>query len=55
MLIAIHPIYASEQETWEEKYLLLQADVGEGIFFAGLKHAACGIRRSILFTRRGMR
>ncbi|MBA4320755.1 MAG: hypothetical protein C0412_20380, partial [Flavobacterium sp.] len=24
----------------EEKYLLLQADVGEGIFFAGLKHAA---------------
>lgn len=23
MLIAIHPIYASEQETWEEKYLLL--------------------------------
>ena len=26
--------------TDEEKYLLLQADVGEGIFFAGLKHAA---------------
>jgi len=26
--------------TEEEKYLLLQADVGEGIFFAGLKHAA---------------
>lgn len=24
----------------EEKYLLLQADVGEGIFFAGLKHVA---------------
>ena len=26
--------------TDEEKFLLLQADVGEGIFFAGLKHAA---------------
>jgi len=26
--------------TNEEKYLLLQADIGEGIFFAGLKHAA---------------
>jgi len=26
--------------TDEEKYLLLQTDVGEGIFFAGLKHAA---------------
>ena len=26
--------------TDEEKYLLLQADIGEGIFFAGLKHAA---------------
>ncbi len=26
--------------TDEEKYLLLQAGVGEGIFFAGLKHAA---------------
>lgn len=26
--------------TDEEKYLLLQADVGEGIFFAGTKHAA---------------
>jgi len=24
----------------EEKYLLLECDVGEGIFFAGLKHAA---------------
>jgi len=32
------------QETFnlsdEEKYLLLECDVGEGIFFAGLKHAA---------------
>ncbi|OGD23533.1 conjugal transfer protein TraC [Candidatus Azambacteria bacterium RBG_16_47_10] len=26
--------------TDEEKYLLLECDVGEGIFFAGLKHAA---------------
>jgi len=26
--------------TDEEKYLLLEADVGEGIFFAGLKHVA---------------
>jgi type IV secretory pathway VirB4 component len=26
--------------TDEEKYLLLQGDVGEGIFFAGTKHAA---------------
>lgn len=27
----------------EEKYLLLESDVGEGIFFAGLKHAAIRI------------
>jgi len=26
--------------TEEEKYLLLEADIGEGIFFAGLKHVA---------------
>ena len=26
--------------TEEEKFLLLESDVGEGIFFAGLKHAA---------------
>lgn len=26
--------------TEEEKYLLLESDVGEGIFFAGLKHVA---------------
>lgn len=26
--------------TDEEKYLLLESDVGEGIFFAGLKHVA---------------
>lgn len=29
--------------TQGEKYLLLQSDVGEGIFFAGLKHAAIKI------------
>jgi conjugal transfer ATP-binding protein TraC len=29
--------------TDEEKYLLLQSNVGEGIFFAGLKHAAIKI------------
>ncbi len=27
----------------EEKYLLLESDVGEGIFFAGLKHVAIKI------------
>jgi len=26
--------------TDEEKYLLLESDVGEGIFFVGLKHVA---------------
>jgi type IV secretory pathway VirB4 component len=35
------------QETFklsdEEKYLLLESDVGEGIFFAGLKHVAIKI------------
>jgi hypothetical protein len=29
-----------------EKYLLLESDVGEGIFFAGLKHAAIKIYAS---------
>ena len=29
--------------TDEEKYLLLESDVGEGIFFAGLKHVAINI------------
>jgi hypothetical protein len=29
--------------TDEEKYLLLESDVGEGIFFAGLKHVAIKI------------
>ncbi|HEY4506435.1 MAG TPA: DUF87 domain-containing protein [Candidatus Paceibacterota bacterium] len=30
----------------EEKFLLLESDVGEGIFFAGLKHVAIKIRAS---------
>ncbi len=29
-----------------EKYLLLESDVGEGIFFAGLKHAAIKVLAS---------
>lgn len=32
--------------TDEEKYLLLESDVGEGIFFAGLKHVAIKIKAS---------
>lgn len=32
--------------TDEEKYLLLESDVGEGIFFAGLKHVAIKVIRS---------
>lgn len=32
--------------TDEEKYLLLESDVGEGIFFAGLKHVAIKIMAS---------
>ncbi|MBI2628293.1 MAG: ATP-binding protein [Candidatus Niyogibacteria bacterium] len=38
------------QETFnltdEEKYLLLEADVGEGVFFAGLKHVAIKVLAS---------
>src|SRR6185436_1587936 len=30
----------------EEKYLLLESDVGEGIFFAGLKHVAIKVEAS---------
>jgi len=29
--------------TQEEKYLMLEAEVGEGLFFAGLKHVAIKI------------
>jgi len=32
--------------TDEEKFLLLESDVGEGIFFAGMKHVAIKIRAS---------
>ncbi|MFA6445774.1 MAG: DUF87 domain-containing protein [Candidatus Paceibacterota bacterium] len=32
--------------TDEEKYLLLESDVGEGIFFVGLKHVALSIKAS---------
>lgn len=32
--------------TEEEKFLLLESDVGEGIFFAGLKHVAIKIKAS---------
>lgn len=32
--------------TDEEKYLLLEADVGEGLFFAGLKHVAIKVMAS---------
>lgn len=33
--------------TEEEKYLLLESDVGEGIFFAGLKHVAIRVIASV--------
>jgi len=32
--------------TEEEKFLLLESDVGEGIFFAGMKHVAIKILAS---------
>ena len=32
--------------TDEEKYLLLESDVGEGIFFVGMKHVAIKIQAS---------
>ena len=37
---AIDKLQATFNLTDEEKYLLLESDVGEGIFFAGLKHVA---------------
>jgi len=37
--------------TDEEKYLLLEADLGEGIFFAGLKHVAIKIIASYTETQ----
>ena len=37
---AIEAVKKTFNLTDEEKYLLLESDVGEGIFFAGLKHVA---------------
>ena len=37
---AIDTLQKTFNLTDEEKYLLLESDVGEGIFFAGLKHVA---------------
>ena len=40
---AIDAVQKTFNLTNEEKYLLLESDVGEGIFFAGLKHVAIKI------------
>ncbi len=40
---AIDAVQKTFNLTEEEKYLLLESDVGEGIFFAGLKHVAIKI------------
>lgn len=40
---AIDMISQTFNLTEEEKYLLLESDVGEGIFFAGIKHVAIKI------------
>lgn len=40
---SIDKLQATFNLTDEEKYLLLESDVGEGIFFAGLKHVAIKI------------
>ena len=40
---AIDNIQKTFNLTDEEKYLLLESNVGEGIFFAGLKHVAIKI------------
>jgi hypothetical protein len=40
---AIDNIQKTFHLTDEEKYLLLESNVGEGIFFAGLKHVAIKI------------
>lgn len=40
---AIDAVQKTFNLTDEEKYLLLESDVGEGIFFAGLKHVAIKI------------
>jgi hypothetical protein len=43
---AIDNIQKTFNLTDEEKFLLLESGVGEGIFFAGLKHVAIKIRAS---------
>ncbi len=43
---AIDRLQAVFNLTDEEKYLLLESDVGEGIFFAGLKHVAIKVLAS---------
>jgi len=40
---AVDNIQKTFNLTDEEKYLLLESNVGEGIFFAGLKHVAIKI------------
>jgi hypothetical protein len=40
---AIDHVQKTFNLTEEEKYLLLESDVGEGIFFAGIKHVAIKI------------
>ncbi len=45
---AIDQITATFHLTEGEKYLLLESDVGEGIFFAGLKHVAIKIIASYM-------
>ncbi|MBI4121411.1 MAG: DUF87 domain-containing protein [Candidatus Ryanbacteria bacterium] len=43
---SINAIQETFNLTEEEKFLLLESDVGEGIFFAGLKHIAIKIQAS---------
>jgi len=43
---AIDQLQETFNLTEEEKYLLLEADVGEGVFFAGLKHVAIKVLAS---------
>ena len=43
---AIEALKENFNLTDEEKYLLLESDVGEGIFFAGLKHVAIKVLAS---------
>ncbi len=43
---SINAVQEAFNMTEEEKFLLLESDVGEGIFFAGLKHVAIKIHAS---------